>query len=101
MLQGNPKYLSDSIKDPETILRKLNRGKLTKSCFLITLANGSEQLEIYPSYVLIQKYYRDLNMEVVGMASSMDDAMAFVGRMAEEAFETTGDCRIKDFLMNN
>ena len=101
MLVGTPKYISDSIKNPKRIIKKINNGKLSLGYHVITYANDPEQLDIIPSYVLMQKVYQEMNIEVVGLAQDLDSAYELVARMTQDAIDKTGNCDIKRFLLNN
>ena len=101
MLVGTPKYISDSIKNPKRIIKKINNGKLSLGYHVITFAKDPEQLDIIPSYVLMQQVYQEMDIEVVGLAKDLDSAYELVAKMTQDALDKTGDCNIKSFLMNN
>ena len=98
MLKGKPIYVSDSIKNPDKYIRKINNGNLTLGCFIIALAGDPQQLEIIPGYVFGQKYFKDKEYEIVGIAAHLDDAYKLVLQMTQDALDATGDCLIKPYL---
>lgn len=101
MLQGYPKYISESIKKPKRVLDQINSGKLKLTYFVITIDEGQEQLNIYPSFVLKQKYYQNLPMEIVGLADNYDNALEMVRVMVEDTLAANGNCNIKDYFKSN
>ena len=70
MLFHDRLYVADNLlKNKSKVLKNLKQGKLQLGVFVITLPLGDEDmLEIYPSYILLQKMYRELDMTVVGIA---------------------------------
>lgn len=82
------------------IVRKIKNGKPMFNKYVITLPqNDYDTLEIYPSNVLIQKWYRDSDMVVIGIAEGKEEAMDMMNLIIMECLEQTGNVNVKDFIM--
>ena len=90
-------YIGDTVKDPAKAKRKLklHAGQLV---YVICIAQGNDQLEIFHSAYLKQKYYRLYPPVIVGIANNYDEAVELVIRITKECFATTGCCNLKEYL---
>ena len=93
-----PLYLADSVKKPKQMLKKLNKSKLPCKFYVITLADGSDQLAIYPAYCLQQPFYRKYPPVIIGLASDYKEAQDLIIRIVEESLASTGECDLKKYL---
>lgn len=93
-----PLYLSPSVKKPEKLLKKLHKSSLPCRFFVLTLAKGSDQLEIYPAYCLQQPFYRKHPPTVVGLASDYEEAVALLMQIVDDSLHFTGECNLKEYL---
>lgn len=91
-------YLSSSIKKPEEYIKKLKKKKITASFFVITLANGPDQLEIHPASCLAQSYFHQRTLVVVGLAQTHEEAVELIIQIVEESLSKRGDCNLKEYL---
>lgn len=98
MVLCEPLYLSSSIKNPEKLLKKLNKSKFPCNFFILTIEAGPDQLAIYPAYCLQQPFYRKHQPEIVGLAKDYDEANALVMRIVEDSLKHTGECNLKEYL---
>lgn len=90
-------YVGESIKDPVKVKRQL---KLHKGTFVyvICIAAGNDQLEIFHSGYLKQKYYRKNPPIVIGIASDYKEAVDIVVKITQECVTATGNCNLKEYL---
>lgn len=93
-------YIGEIAKKKEkTILAKIRNHKFQFGVFVITLpANDNNVLDIYPSHILLQPYYKKQNMMILGIACGNDEALEVVQDIIMDSYQTTGDFRIKDFI---
>lgn len=94
-------YVSDSIKEHKLPLYKLGirqgRGKL--KLYLLVLSNNEhDQLDIIHNSILKQRAYRKLDINIVGLANSYDEALSIVDRILNECMENDGSCNMKEYL---
>lgn len=94
---GQP-YIGDSIKKPNKVIKKLRRGKKQLKVYLIVLAEGNGQLEIYHNIFLRQWYYKENPPLIIGIAGDHKEAVELVCRITEEALEKTGKADLKGYL---
>lgn len=90
-------YIGDTIKDPVKVKRKLKRhaGQLI---YVICIAQGADQLEIFHSAYLKQKYYRLHPPVIIGIAGDYGEAVSLVVQITKECLEATGNCNLKEYL---
>ena len=96
----HPLYLSEKVKDREKkIIRAIKRRKLQHNVTVIALpANPNNVLDLYDSKELLQPYYKQAEIQVIGLAGDMDDAKQLVCRMVEEVVQNTGTDYIKEYF---
>ncbi len=90
-------YIGDTVTDPVKIKWKLKHHAGVRA-FVVTLAQGTDQLEIYNSAYLKQRYYRYHPPIIVGIASDYDEAVRIVIKITEECVKKTGCCNLKEYL---
>lgn len=93
-------YIGASIKYPKAVKwrLKINAGLL--GIFVITLAEGENQLEIYNAAFLKQRLHRKFwPPYIIGIASGQDEAMKIIEKIAAECLLATGTARLKDYLL--
>ena len=67
--------------------------------YVITLSNNpNDELDIIPSYVLMQKIYKDMELIVVGIASDRDNALELLNRMTYDCLNETGNVSFKQYF---
>lgn len=94
-------YLSDDITKLKLhkIKAKLEKRPLLCGVFLLTLSqNPSNQIEIMQARQLVQDYYSKYPLDVIGIASTYDDAVAIVEKIVQECLHVRGDCALKEYL---
>lgn len=90
-------YIGDNINNPVKVKWKLKHHAGT-SVYVIAVAAGNDQLEIYHSAYLKQKYYRYHPPVIVGIAAGYEEAVQLVVKITQECLDETGGCDIKDYL---
>ena len=91
-------YIGDNITNPAKIKRKLKLHAGLVSVYVITIAPGPDQLEIFHSAYLKQKYYRYHPPIIVGIASGYDEAVEIIMKITQECLDTAGNCNLKEYL---
>ncbi|MCL2719353.1 MAG: hypothetical protein FWE14_11305 [Lachnospiraceae bacterium] len=93
-------YIGESIKNPAAVKLKLKVNAGLFGIFIITLAEGENQLEIYHAAFLKQKLHRKYwPPYIIGIANGQEEAVNIVGKIAEECVKATGNAKLKDYLM--
>ena len=90
-------YIGDTVKNPARIKRKLKL-HAGVSVIVITIANGADQLDIFHSAYLKQKYYRYHPPVIVGIASDYKEAVEIVLKITNECVSENGNCNLKEYL---
>ncbi len=91
-------YVGESIKKPNKVKRKLRRNAGQFKVYVIALAGGDDQLEIYHCAFLQQKYYRDHPPYIIGLAGGYEEAVDIVVKITEAALKETGRPDLKKYL---
>ena len=74
------------------VMWKIKRGKQQ--------FNKYDVLDIYPSNVLTQKWYKDSDIVIVGIAEGREEAMDMVQLIIMDCLNSTGGCKVKDYILN-
>lgn len=90
-------YVGDTVTNPRKIKWKLKRHMGT-SVYVITTAPMADQLEIFHSAYLKQKYYRVHPPIIIGIASGYEEAVQIIVKITQECVEATGNCNLKEYL---
>ena len=94
-------YIGYNLLDKKNqVIKKIKKGKPMFNKYVITLPqNDYDTLELYPSNVLIQKWYMNSDMVVVGIAEGKEEALDMMTLIIMECYERTGGCKVKDFIL--
>lgn len=94
-------YVGEGIKNRHKVQWKLRTGAGLVDVYVISIANGNNQLECtYCSYFK-QKIIREHVGTVVGLAKGYSEAQNLMVAMVEETFRKTGSANVKEYLINN
>lgn len=94
-------YLSEGINREklEKIKKSLSARPHKAGVYLLTLpGNASDQLDIYESKYLRQKYYDRHPLYVIGIAEDYGAAVGIVEQIAREAWAARGDAGLREYL---
>ena len=82
-------FLGESIAgDPGRIIRKIKKRKFTMGTYILSPAeNGVDPIEYYDAKQLLQPYYKDKELYVLGIARSEEEAAELVLRIYEASVE--------------
>lgn len=94
-----PLYIGASVRHPDKVIRRLRKGSPMINAYIILLAEGEDQLEIYDARIFAQRLYRGHTCTVVGIAGDHEEAVELVVRIAEESLAARGDCELKAYLL--
>lgn len=93
-------YIGDTIKKPRRVKWKLKHNAGQLNIFVLTLAEGNDQLEIYHCAFLQQAYYKKNPPYVIGIANGYEEAVAIVCKITEETLLATGGANLKEYLFS-
>lgn len=97
----NDLYVGYNLLDKKRqVIRKIKNGRAQINKYVIALPfNDYDVLDIYPSYVLTQKWYKDSDMVIVGIAEGMEEAMDMVQLVIMDCLNETGEIKVKQYIM--
>lgn len=90
-------YIGDTVTNPQKVKWKLKHHAGVQ-VYVITAASLPDQLEIFHSAYLKQRYYRYHPPIIVGIASNYDEAVQIVMKITQECLETMGNCNLREYL---
>lgn len=94
MFKWNHKIYMDDVvrKDPIKYRRIIERRKVTKNCYCITMpANEMNSMDIYSSRELWFKYRRLQGLEILGLASNKTNAIELVQQIIDDVYKEKHD----------
>lgn len=90
-------YIGDTVTNPQKIKWKLKHHAGVQ-VYVITTAPFADQLEIFHSAYLKQRYYRYHPPIIIGIASNYEEAMQIILKITQECVDATGNCNLKEYL---
>ena len=90
-------YIGDTVTDPAKVKWKLKHHAGTQ-VYVVSIAAGVDQLEIFHGAYLKQLYYRYHPPIIVGIASNYDEAVDIIIKITQECVDATGTCNLKEYL---
>lgn len=94
-------YIGDTVKKPERIKRKLRKYAKLTNVYLIIYMAEDRRLEIYHSLMLQQRYYKEKELFIIGIAGSRDEANQLICRIVQEALDKTGKTDLVAYLFSD
>lgn len=77
------------------IINKIERHKTQIGIYVLTLPfNNENVLDIYPSYILNQKYYKKADLKIMGIACGYDEALEVMERIIMDCYHITNQFKI-------
>ena len=81
------------------IIKRAVRNKPQLGVYFITLpVNENNSLEIYPSYVLLQKHYKKRDLFVVGIGEGRDEALELMEQIIMDCYHKTGQFLVRKMI---
>ncbi|MCR5430867.1 MAG: hypothetical protein K6E58_06530 [Eubacterium sp.] len=95
-------YLGEKIaKKKNKIIYKIKDRKFLPNTYVIILPrNDRNTLETIPAEILKQKYYRKVEIVIVGLAKGKEEAYKVMQEIIDDCYEQTGDVNVKEFIIN-
>lgn len=93
-------YVDEPLKDRmESLKEKLNNNQWVPFIHVLTLPITKDGLlEIYPAYVLKQKWYQSRTIKVVGIASGREEAFSLVERIIQDCMKQCHNLDIANYF---
>lgn len=100
MLWYDRLYVGEKAKKHRfSIIQSIRRRKYRVGVFVITPAsNGNNILDIYPLLTLLNPYYRDKELLILGIAQGYGEALELAGRIVGDMYRKTGAFCLEEFL---
>lgn len=99
----NNLYVGEKAKKRKhKIVMRALRHKPQIGIYMITLpVNDCNALEIYPSYILLQKHYRKKDMFIVGISVGRDEALNVMQEIIMDCYNRTGQFLVRKMIEEN
>ena len=72
--------------------------KRDRPCYVLALNEGSDLLDIYHSFVLLQPHFRKRQKFIVGIAADYDGALEILRQIVQECYAKNRDADLKKYL---
>jgi hypothetical protein len=97
----NDLYVGYNLLDKKRqVMKKIKNGKQQFNKYVIALPfNDYDVLDIYPSYVLTQKWYLKSDIVIVGIAEGREEAMDMMQLIIMDCFNKNGDVNVKKYIL--
>lgn len=83
------------------IIRNAKHRRLQPEVYFITLpVNEKNNMEIYPSWVLLQSYYRKKDIFVIGVGIGKGEVTQMVEEIIMDCYRNTGQFQVRDYILN-
>ena len=92
-------YVGKGIKNKQKIMWKLKHGAGMVDVYVISISNGTDQLDCTLCSYFKQKVIRDNVGLVVGLAKGYSEAKELIVFMMEESLRETGSANVKDYIL--
>ena len=92
-------YVGEGIRDCKKVQRKLKYGAGMLDVYVISLAEGRNQLDCTHCSYFKQKAIRKNVGLIVGLAKGYAEAQNLIVSMVEEALQNNGNANVKEYLM--
>lgn len=93
-------YVSESAYEKKgTIIKKANVNAGLRHVYFVTLAGNAEDLfDIFDAAYLKQPSFYKQELDVVGIATSREDAVELVQQMIEDIYAETGAFQVREYF---
>lgn len=86
-------------KRKNKIIKNIEAGKKQIGVYVLAFpTNKSNIMDIYPAFVLTQKHYMNMDLQIVGIAASREEAIDLTQEILMECYKKTGQFRIDQFI---
>lgn len=101
MIWAEHLYLSESIRNPEKIKRKIRQHAGLPFIYVIVLSDREdEQLVIYCADEYLKDYMKKRNDYAIGICRGKLRARNMIGKIFSDVYEKTGSCDVKSYFLS-
>ena len=93
-------FVDESIKHPDKVIKKLNKGSLIKGYYIVSLNKDTGKLEIISSRMFLQKYFKEHEYNVSALLKSKEDAFEYIRCLSELSYEKYDDFKASEIIEN-
>lgn len=86
-------------KNRYSVIQAVRNGNPTGYYVLTPASGGNNLLDIYPALTLMQPYYKQQELLIVGVAADYEDAARLSGKIIEEVYKKTGGFDVSGWLL--
>lgn len=90
-------YIGDNVNKVFSVKKKLQM-HAGVNVYVITIAQGEDQLEFFHASYLKQKYYRKHPPVIVGIAENYEEAVGIITEITGDCVKRMGNADLKEYL---
>ncbi|MGN0383912.1 MAG: hypothetical protein ACI4DS_06550 [Eubacterium sp.] len=88
-----------ALNSSKDIINKIKSRKFQMDIYVLTTSSTDKNImDIYPSYVLLQKYFFKTDIIILGIAKGREEAMGLMQNIIMEVYNATGNFDIKQYI---
>ena len=91
-------YIAKPLKHPERLVKKLNKGKVLKSFYVVYMPFNKEKPEITESRFFSLQYMRSSRIEVICLCKYKEDALEYIRCLTEASVSFFNDICYRETL---
>lgn len=92
-------YSENALKNKRKIIRCIKHRKYYKDAFIITIPlNESNILDILPAKELMLPHYKHASLDIVGIATTKDEAIDLAVSIIQNMYNDTKAFRIREYI---
>ena len=89
------------LENRKKVIHKIKNGKIQPGKYVLALPqNDYDVLDIYPSYVLTQKWYRNSDLVIVGIAGGWEETLDMMQLVIMDCLNDTGKVNVKQYILD-
>ena len=94
-----PLFLTEEMKtEIRRVKRSVRLRKPCHACVILLKPEGGDLMEIVPVCTLYQSYYREENLDVIGVSKTRKEAIALVEEIIMTVFRETGGFDVRSYF---
>ena len=93
-------YLGTGVPNVYKIKKQILKRSFFVNAYVITLSEGTDQLDIFDAKILRQSFYRRNPRTIVGIATDYNEAMELILQITQDALAQGYEGKLKQFLID-
>lgn len=84
-------YIGSKIRDHRKMIKSLTESRLPMGFYIVCFIDGGNRLNILSALLFAQRYYKDMDCEIVALVNSKEEAFEYVRGLSEISVRKFGE----------